>query len=120
VNHNLSYAIAGESRRIRAISKVFSISSLNISIRETSRICDAAHHEVSQMTTIQESPVSAKLLFKPDEARTALGISARKLWGLTASGDIPHIRIGRCVRYPVDDLRAWIEEQKHPRQTSAR
>jgi excisionase family DNA binding protein len=46
------------------------------------------------------------------QAAKALAISQRKLWSLTANGEIPHIRLGRCVRYPVDDLRQWINEQK--------
>ena len=31
---------------------------------------------------------------------------------MTASREIPHVRLGRCVRYPVDDLQRWINEQK--------
>ena len=53
-----------------------------------------------------------RLLLTPQQAAEALAISPRKLWGMTASGEIPHIRIGRCVRYPVDDLQRWIDEQK--------
>jgi len=54
----------------------------------------------------------ARLLYNAKETRIALGISARKLWAMTASGEIPHIRIGRSVRYPVDDLRDWIDQHK--------
>lgn len=49
---------------------------------------------------------------KPTDAAKALNISARKLWELTAGRLIPHVRIGRAVRYAVADLEAWIEEQK--------
>ena len=56
--------------------------------------------------------VKKRLLFSAKETRIALNISARKLWGMTASGEIPHIRLGRCVRYPVDDLQRWIDDQK--------
>lgn len=52
------------------------------------------------------------LLMTPAQLARAWEISSRKLWSLTASGEIPHIRIGRCVRYPVDDLQRWIDEQK--------
>lgn len=52
------------------------------------------------------------LLLKPQQAAEALSISPRKLWAMTASGEIPHVRLGRCVRYPVDDLQRWIDEQK--------
>ena len=39
-----------------------------------------------------------------------LAVSPRKLWAMTASGEIPHLRIGRLVRYPVDGLESWIAE----------
>jgi excisionase family DNA binding protein len=45
------------------------------------------------------------------EAAPALGISERSLWTLTKSGDIPHVRIGRRVLYPVRALDTWLEEQ---------
>ena len=57
-------------------------------------------------------PTKTKLLLTPQQAADALAISPRKLWGMTASGEIPHIRLDRCMRYPVDDLRRWIDEQK--------
>ena len=57
-------------------------------------------------------PLKSCLLLKPPQAAEALAISPRKLWGMTASGEIPHVRIGRSVRYPVDDLQRWIDDQK--------
>lgn len=53
-----------------------------------------------------------RLLLSAKESSRALAISPRKLWGMTASGEIPHIRLGRCVRYPIDDIQHWIDEQK--------
>ncbi len=53
-----------------------------------------------------------RLLLTPREAAEALRISERKLWGLTASGQIPSLRIGRSVRYDINDLRDWIDERK--------
>ena len=52
------------------------------------------------------------LLLTSQQAAEALAISPRKLWGMTASGEIPHMRIGRSVRYPVGDLMKWIENRK--------
>ncbi len=52
------------------------------------------------------------LLLTTQQAAKALAISPRKLWSMTASHEIPHIRLGRCVRYPVDDLQQWIDDQK--------
>jgi excisionase family DNA binding protein len=51
-----------------------------------------------------------KLLLTIQEAAEALGISQRKLWGMTDSRQIPHVRLGRCLRYPVRELEQWINE----------
>jgi excisionase family DNA binding protein len=51
-----------------------------------------------------------KLLLTIQEAAEALGISQRKLWGMTDSREIPHVRLGRCLRYPVRELEQWINE----------
>lgn len=53
-----------------------------------------------------------KLLLNSRESSEALGVSQRTLWSLTQSGEIPCVRIGRCVRYAADDLREYIESQK--------
>lgn len=57
-------------------------------------------------------PALERLLLTPAETSKALSISPRKLWAITASGEIPHLKIGRSVRYSVDDLRAWIDGRK--------
>ena len=49
------------------------------------------------------------------DRRTAakiLGISTRKLWSLTASGEIPCVKIGRAVRYDLRDLSEYVNKQK--------
>ena len=51
-----------------------------------------------------------KLLLTIQEAAEALGISERKLWGMTDSREIPHVRLGRCLRYAVRELEQWINE----------
>ena len=53
-----------------------------------------------------------KILLTVTEAAETLSISPRKLWGMTASGEIPHIRLGRSVRYPVADLQRWIDARR--------
>jgi excisionase family DNA binding protein len=45
------------------------------------------------------------------EAALALGISRAKAYELIASGQIPSIRIGGCIRVPVEQLRDWLERQ---------
>jgi predicted DNA-binding transcriptional regulator AlpA len=51
-------------------------------------------------------------LLTPKDAAAACAISPRKLWSLTASGDIPCVRIGRSVRYDAMDLAAFIDAAK--------
>jgi excisionase family DNA binding protein len=58
-----------------------------------------------------ESDTCQRLLTAEEAARW-LNISPRTLWGLTASGELPHLRIGRLVRYDVADLKAWIQARK--------
>lgn len=54
-----------------------------------------------------ESPKTVALLVAAKKAAEMLAVSPRKLWSLTASGDISHVRIGRCVRYAIK-LARWI------------
>ena len=51
------------------------------------------------------------LLLRPNEAARMLSISPRTLWSLTASSQIPHVRIGRSVRYSVEGLQRWIDDR---------
>ncbi len=49
------------------------------------------------------------LLLKPNDAARMLGISPRTLWGLQ---DLPRVRIGRSVRYDIEDLKKLIASRK--------
>lgn len=54
------------------------------------------------------SSKAPQILLRALDASTALGISPRLLWSLTASGALPCVRISRrCVRYRVADLESW-------------
>ena len=53
-----------------------------------------------------------RLLLTPRQAAKALQISERKLWSMKASGEIPHVLLGRSVRYDPLDLRDWLDAQK--------
>ena len=64
------------------------------------------------MQASNPSKEKPRLLLNLPEAAAALAISERKLWGMTANHEIPHIRLGRCLRYPVSDLMLWIDEHK--------
>lgn len=52
------------------------------------------------------------ILVDAGEAARLLGIGKRKLWAMTASAEVPHVRIGRLVRYSVEALREWVAEKQ--------
>ena len=51
------------------------------------------------------------LALRPREAAAALGVSERTLWAWTAAGEIPFIKRGACLLYPVEALRRWLDAQ---------
>jgi excisionase family DNA binding protein len=62
----------------------------------------------------QDDPANGSLALRPREAAKALGVSERLLWDWTHNGDIPHVRIGRTILYPVHLLRDWLSRQTEP------
>ena len=58
------------------------------------------------------NPLPPVLLLTAKQAAKALAISPRTLWTMTASGEIPHIWLRGCLRYPVNDLEKLIDERK--------
>jgi len=59
-----------------------------------------------------QNPPPPRLLLTADEAAFALTISTRTLWTLTNAGQIPCVRLGRCVRYAPEALQDWIQGQR--------
>ena len=55
--------------------------------------------------------VSDKLMLRPIEAADAIGVSRSKVYELLSRGEIPSVKLGGCVRVPVDALRGWITQQ---------
>ncbi len=68
------------------------------------------HLEALYTTPETPRPEVTPLLVSHREAARMLSVCERTLFALTKSGDIPAVRIGRAVRYSVDDLRAWIKQ----------
>ena len=57
-----------------------------------------------------------RVLLKPREAASTLGISERQLWTHTSPrGAVPCVKIGGCVRYSPVALQAYIDGQALPR-----
>ncbi|MBN1359728.1 MAG: helix-turn-helix domain-containing protein [Sedimentisphaerales bacterium] len=49
------------------------------------------------------------LLLSPRDAARALSVCGKTLYNLREAGEIRAVRIGRAVRYSVEELQAWIE-----------
>jgi len=60
------------------------------------------------------------ILLRTKEAAELLAISPRKLWELTDCGEIPCLRIGRAVRYAVEDLQQWVRTQTNSHEAATR
>lgn len=56
----------------------------------------------------QQPSTNEPMLLRPSEAARMLAISPRKLWELTNTNEVPSVRIGRCLRYPREELSAWV------------
>jgi len=63
---------------------------------------------------VRADPVSpgAPLLINAREAAKLLAISERTLWTLMRNQEVPVVRIGRAIRYPLADLIAWVKHRK--------
>ena len=70
------------------------------------------------MSTATHPNEPERLALPAAEVARLLGISERHLWSLNSSGRIPSpIRFGRAVRWPVEELRAWLAAGAPERST---
>ncbi|MEN1679515.1 MAG: helix-turn-helix domain-containing protein [Planctomycetota bacterium] len=58
-----------------------------------------------------DGPAIEPLALSARDAAAALSISERTLKELTYAGEMPHVRLGRRVLYPVHLLREWLTGQ---------
>ena len=64
----------------------------------------------SALQPLDVSPIP-RLALRREEAAEALGVSDRTLYEWTKAGDVPHVRRGGVLLYPVDQLRQWLAER---------
>jgi prophage regulatory protein len=53
-----------------------------------------------------------KLLLKPSDLIQILGLGRSKVYELIATGQLPVIKIGRCIRIPKTSLEDWIKNNQ--------
>lgn len=63
------------------------------------------------MIGCENKTVIEPLLLTAREAAKALNICERTLYSLTKAGELPVVRIGRAVRYNVQDIKDFIEKK---------
>ena len=51
-------------------------------------------------------------LLKPSEAALFLAVSERTVKRLTSRGELPHVRVGRSMRFVLADLLAYVASQR--------
>lgn len=56
-------------------------------------------------------PAVPVLAVRAAEACRILNVGRRTLWSLTVSKQIPHLKIGRCVLYPIREIQDWLSSQ---------
>lgn len=52
-----------------------------------------------------------RLLLREHEVTAMLAISRSQLYALAKRGEIPCVRIGRCVRFPAAELQEWVQQR---------
>lgn len=68
-------------------------------------------NESSSLVSPLPEPATPALALRPREAAKSLGISERTLWAWTRRGEVPHVRRGNTVLYPVAALIRWLDDQ---------
>lgn len=58
-----------------------------------------------------KATVNERLLLTVEEAAQHLGIGRTLAWQLVQKGELPVVRLGRCVRVPRRALEEWIARQ---------
>ncbi|MCL2150202.1 MAG: helix-turn-helix domain-containing protein [Dehalococcoidia bacterium] len=60
-----------------------------------------------------------KLLLKPSEVATRLGIGKSLTYELIAQKRLPHVRLGRCIRIPSRSLETWLQANEISQDANA-
>jgi excisionase family DNA binding protein len=60
-----------------------------------------------------------RLLITCRQAAQLLSVSERHLFAMTQSGQLPCVRLGKCVRYEIDKLRQWLADRVQQSVTGA-
>jgi excisionase family DNA binding protein len=74
---------------------------------------------VSSAAEAAEALPSVPRLLNAVEAAEFLGIGRNTLYIWVRAGRVPHFKIGTAVRFDVDELRRWLEENRRGPEVAA-
>jgi excisionase family DNA binding protein len=75
-------------------------------------MADSSGRVARTSRALHAAPADERRLVPSKTAAQVLAISERTLWSLQNRGEIPSVRIGRCIRFDLRDLDRWIEAHK--------
>jgi excisionase family DNA binding protein len=71
---------------------------------------EKAHAALARLEEPRLGPAIPCLALRLPEAAAALAVSERTLWSWAAAGEVPCVRKGKVLLFPVDRLRQWLSE----------
>lgn len=57
------------------------------------------------------APPDDRILVSAKDAARILGVGPTKIWTMTNRMELPHVRLGKRVLYPRDELKQWVAER---------
>ena len=60
-----------------------------------------------------------RMLLKPNEVTEMLGIGRSRIYEMLATGELPSVRIGRCIRVPVNALKDWVHKRQSGNESNS-
>ena len=64
------------------------------------------------VTMADQQKIKPVRLLKPSEAALFLAVSERTVKRLAARGELPHVRVGRLMRFIMEDLLAYVARHR--------
>jgi len=60
------------------------------------------------------NPTPIIQLVRPDELARSLGVPTVTIYTWVRRGILPHIRLGKCIRFDPAEINTWITARKKP------
>ena len=78
--------------------------------RGTGKELPPAHSKADDAESVHQELHGLQPLLKARAVQALLGVSPRTLWSMTASGELPSVRLRRAVRYRIEDVQELIHQ----------